>query len=194
MLLTRVSQCIGFRPDGYILVDLEVFVELVDAMGGVTFDVPVDMYYNDPSQALYIDLDAGTQTLTGEEAMGVVRFRSGYADADLGRVSVQRDFLSAVIRQSTQPENLVKWPVLLDLLLERTDSDLTAPNYLWLVRTALLTDLNEIQTVTLPGSARNWESGSYYVLDPALTAETVNVYCNPYERRITPEDLDIRVS
>ena len=90
MLLTRVGEIIGFRPDGYMLIELSAFVDLVDELGGVTFDVPVDMYYNDPSQNLYIDLKAGTQTLTGEEAMGVARFRSGYADADLGRVQVQR--------------------------------------------------------------------------------------------------------
>ena len=194
MLLTRVSQCVGFRPDGYILVELEAFVELVDAMGGVTFDVPVDMYYNDPSQDLYIDLSAGEQTLSGKEAMGVVRYRSGYTDADLGRVSVQRDFLSAAIRQGIRPESILKWPQLLQLLRSRTESDLSAANYLWLARTALLTDLNDIQTVTLPGSARNWESGSYYVLDASLTAQTVNAYCNPYEQPITEEDLDIRIN
>ena len=57
------------------------------------------MYYNDPSQDLYIDLKAGTQTLTGEEAMGVARFRSGYADADLGRVQVQRELLKAILKE-----------------------------------------------------------------------------------------------
>jgi len=194
MLLTRVSQCIGFRPDGYILIRLEAFVELVDAMGGVTFDVPVDMYYNDPSQDLYIDLLAGEQTLSGEEAMGVVRFRSGYTDADLGRVSVQRAFLSALIDQAVSAEGIAKAPQLLRILLDRTESDLTAANYLWLARTALLTDLHSIETATLPGSPRNWASGSYYVLDPASVAQTVNAYCNPYETQITTDHLEIRQS
>ena len=194
MLLTRVSQCIGFRPDGYILIQLDAFVELVDAMCGVTFDVPVDMYYNDPSQDLYIDLLAGKQTLTGEEAMGVVRFRSGYSDADLGRVSVQRDFLSALISQMVSVEGVAKSPLLLQILMDRTESDLTAANYLWLAEAALMTDLGDIQTVTLPGSARNWASGSYYVLDPVSVAQTVNTYCNPYEGEITTEHLEIRQS
>ena len=42
-LMEYVSECIGFRPDGYMLIDLNVFVELVDLMGGVRFDVPCDM-------------------------------------------------------------------------------------------------------------------------------------------------------
>ena len=194
MLLTRVAQCIGYRPDSYMLIRLDAFVELVDALGGVTFDVPVDMFYNDPSQDLYIDLVAGTQTLTGKEAMGVVRFRSGYTDADLGRVQVQRAFLSALIDQAVSPEGIAKSPLLLQILMEHTDTDLSAQNFLWLAESLLFCDRSEIQTVTLPGSARMLGGGSYYVLDAEAVAQTVNTYCNPYETEITTDLLNIRQS
>ena len=137
MLLTRVGEIIGFRPDGYMLIELSAFVDLVDELGGVTFDVPVDMYYNDPSQNLYIDLKAGTQTLTGEQAMGVVRFRSGYADADLGRIQVQRALLSAIFDQVVSPAGIAKSPALLQILLNRTTSNLDAANLLWLGKAVL---------------------------------------------------------
>lgn len=192
MLLTRVGECIGFRPDGYILIRLDVFEELVDALGGVEFDVPTDMYYNDPSQNLFINLASGVQKLTGEAAMGLVRFRSGYADADLGRVSVQRDFLSALIKQAVSVKGVVKSPRLLQILLNHTDTDLTGANFLWMAESVLLADKSNIQTVTLPGSARTISGGSYYVLDPASVAQTVNAYCNPYEKELTADDLQIR--
>lgn len=192
MLLTRVSQCIGFRPDGCILIELDAFIELVDTLGGVQFDVPVDMFYNDPSQDLYIDLKAGTQTLSGKEAMGLVRFRSGYANADLGRIEVQRDFLSKLISQTVSLKGAAKAPALLNIFLSHTYSDLTAGNYLWLARAALLADRKDIQTTTLPGSARSINGGSYYILDPASVAQTVNTYCNPYEADVTTADLEIR--
>ena len=48
-------------------------------MGGVRFHVPMDMSYSDPSQDLEINLTAGEQTLSGQQSMWVVRFRSGYA-------------------------------------------------------------------------------------------------------------------
>lgn len=192
MLLTRVAECIGFRPDGYILIELSGLEALVDTLGGVTFDVPVDMYYNDPTQDLFIDLTAGRQTLTGKEAMGVVRFRAGYADADLGRVQVQRAFLSAFIDQVVSLEGIAKAPQLLSVLMENASSDLSTGHYLWLAETALLADHGNIQTVTLPGSARNFPGGSYYVLDPAGVAQTVNTYCNPYETDITTDHLTIR--
>lgn len=193
MVMTRVSQCIGYTPDGYILVDLAAFEEFVDALGGVRFQVPVDMYYNDESQGLHIALEAGMQTLSGEEALGVVRFRNGYADADLGRVQVQRDFLSALIRQTVSAEGIVKSPMLLQILLRHCTTDLSAGNLLWLAESALLSDFSNIQTATLPGTARMIGDGSYYVLDPASVAQTVNTYCNPYAGEVTTEDLDIRL-
>ena len=192
MLLTRVGEIVGFIPDGYILIQLDAFVELVDALGGVTFDVPVDMYYNDPSQGLYIDLAAGVQTLTGKEAMGVARYRSGYADADLGRVQVQRALLSAILDQAVSVQGVAKSPQLLNILLQHTDTDLTAAHFLWLAESLLLADRSQIDTVTLPGSARYIGGVSYYVLDPASVVQTVNTYCNPYEADITLEDLSIR--
>lgn len=192
MLMTRVEQCVGFRPDGYILVRLDAFADFVDALGGVEFDVPVDMFYNDPTQDLYIALEAGKQLLTGEEALGVVRFRSGYADADLGRVRVQRDLLSALIDQTVSVKGVARAPLLLEVFRGSTETDLTAGNFLWLAKTALTADLNNIETATLPGSARNIGDGSYYILDPASVVQTVNTYCNPLDREITTADLEIR--
>lgn len=192
MVMTRVAECIGFRPDGYILIELDAFVDLIDILGGVEYDVPVDMFYNDPSQDLYIDLKAGVQTLSGQEAMGLVRFRSGYADADLGRVQVQRAFLSAVMDQAVSLKGVVKSPQLLNVFLDNAYSDLTARNYLWIARAVLLADKKDIQTATLPGNARTLSGGSYYILDPASVAQTVNTYCNPYEKDVTMEDLNIR--
>ena len=194
MLLTRVGEIIGFRPDGYMLIELSAFVDLVDELGGVTFDVPVDMYYNDPSQDLYIDLKAGTQTLTGEEAMGVARFRSGYADADLGRVQVQRELLKAILKEALSLKGTTKAPVLLNILLSHTTTDLTAANLLWLAESMVVVDLSKAETVTLPGNAQYLGGVSYYILDPASVAQTVNTYCNPYEQAVTTDMLSIRTS
>ena len=58
VLMDNVRDLIGYRPDGYLLLDLDCFETLVDRMGGVDFNVPVDMYYSDPTQNLYIDLKA----------------------------------------------------------------------------------------------------------------------------------------
>ena len=192
-LLKRVTEIIGFAPDGYVLVDLSCFEALVDTMGGVTFDVPVDMHYTDPSQGLTIDISAGEQHLTGEQAMQVVRFRSGYAMQDLGRVETQRSFLSAAIHQWTSFKGLIHLPAALKLILDASQTDLSARELVWLCESALLCSRGEIQTRTLPGASSYIAGGSYYVLDAAGVCQTVNACCNPYEQAVAVSNLYIRV-
>ena len=192
-LLTRVEEIAGFRPDGYVVTDLSCFVELVDLMGGVTFDVPVEMHYSDPSQNLYIDLAAGEQKLDGAQAMQLVRFRSGYADADLGRVKVQRDFLSAALGQWASVKNLYKLPAAIRLITEHTKTDLTNAQLAWLAESAFLCGTGKLTMATLPGAAAWIGGGSYYVLDAEAVAKLVNEQLNPYQKEVTTADLSIRV-
>lgn len=191
-LLLRVSEITGFTPDGYIVVELDVFEQLVDLMGGVRFDVPVDMHYDDPSQNLHIDLSAGEQKLTGEQAMQVARFRSGYATADLGRIEVQRSLLSAALEQWVSIKGALHLSKAIRLITEHTNTDLTTSNLLWLAESLLLCAGGEVNSATLPGYAANFTSGSYYVLDAAEVADLVNRCLNPYTVEISASELSIR--
>ncbi len=192
MLLQRVGECVGFVPDGYALIGLDAFVELVDRMGGVVFDVPQDMYYDDPSQGLHIALAAGEQTLDGRQAMGLVRFRKGYDEADLRRISVQRDFLHEAARQWIGPKLLLKAPALLGWARENVETDLSPSNLSWLALSLLQSGGRIEAGGTLPGHAADILGGSYYVLEPEGVATLVNQTVNPYQRKITVSDLSIR--
>jgi len=169
-LMECVQQLTGIYPDAYVMIDIAVFEAVVDKMGGVEFDVPQDMYYEDPYQDLVIDLKAGLQQLDGEEAMGLVRFRSGYAMADLRRVEVQRDFMRAAAKQWLVPSKLTKLPGVVTMVLDEMDTDLTKSNLLWLGRTLLGCDMNNIESCTLPGTPGDINGGSYYIPDAEKTA------------------------
>ncbi|MBQ3216753.1 MAG: LCP family protein [Oscillospiraceae bacterium] len=187
-LMDYVSQCVGFRPDGYLLLELDVFIELVDLFGGVKFEVPMNMDYEDSSQDLYIHLQEGMQTLDGEEAMGLVRYRYGYADADIGRVSVQRDFLMAAVDQWAKPRNVVKLPRAMDLLKENSVSDLSGRNMLWFAESLLLCGTENMYTTTVP----YYISGDYVIIDDDETyLDCINDYFNPYEAEISWDDLNV---
>lgn len=190
-LLDYVADIIGYRPDGYMLISLDAFVDIVDIMGGVEFDVPMDMFYEDPSQDLYIDLQEGLQKLDGYDAMGLVRFRKGYADQDLGRVDIQRQFISACMDQWLKITNVAKLPKVLSTVQTSSTSDLTTGNILWIALSAWRSGLGNVQTATLPGYADMLDGVSYYILDPEGVADTVNSTCNPYEKTIYAEDLNI---
>lgn len=191
-LMDRVTELIGYRPDGYVLVELDGFRRIVDAIGGVEFDVPMEMHYSDPAQDLTIDLAAGPQRLDGEKAMELVRFRSGYAQADLARVEVQRDFLKAAIQQTVSLKNLPKAPALLPIVLANTTTDLDSANLTWMAKTLLVCDKDSITMQTMPGRPQMIGGGSYYLIDASAAAELLNEHCNPYETAITPEMLHVR--
>ena len=188
-LLDYTEECIGYRPDGYILVDLDGFARLVNLMGGVRFDVPVDMQYDDPAQDLHIDLKAGEQKLNGKEAMWVVRYRSGYAMADLQRVQVQRDFVRAALDQWLTVGNLWKAPAAAALISTNTTTNLSLRELSWVAQTAKAIGTDDMRTDTLPGEAAYVGDGSYYILWPETTAGLVNEHYNPYREDVSPSSI-----
>ena len=73
--IDAVNKLTGLNLKYYITIDTKALRDLVDAIGGVYFDVPIDMDYDDSSQDLEIHLEKGYQLLNGMQAEGVVRFR-----------------------------------------------------------------------------------------------------------------------
>lgn len=189
VLMDYVRDLVGFRPDGYMLIDLNCFEDLVNTMGGVRFEVPMDMHYEDPEQDLFINLKQGMQTLSGEEAMWLVRFRSGYTMADLDRIDVQRAFLSAAMKQWARPTKLLRAPLALNLVRRHTLTDLDLRNLCWIVTSVALCGTGDLSSDTLPGEPAMVNGGSYYVEDREAAASLVNQKYNPYESEVSAYDL-----
>lgn len=196
---TEVSRLLGIPVDYYVTVDLRAFVELVDAIDGVDFDIPVDMDYDDPEQDLHIHFKKGPRHLTGQQALEVVRWRqnndgTGYATADIGRIGTQQAFLTAVAKQTLQVSNLDKIPEMAEIFSTRVETDLKLANLIWIGEQALSMGSDSIAFHTLPGDgAGYYKGGSYYVLEPEGVLELINTYFNPYKRPLTREDMDILV-
>lgn len=190
-LKTQIRNLVGFNVDCYAVIDLDVFVDTVDLMGGVWFDVPQAMHYEDPGQNLYIHIDAGYQCLNGEQAMGVVRYRSGYANGDLGRIEMQQQFLKAVASQFIRLGNIPNISQVVSLLAKNMDTDLSAANIAFFLRQALLCDSEDINFHTMPNTPDMVYGLSYTFveLDPWL--EMINQCLNPYNAAVTAANLDV---
>jgi len=165
--LEAVNEITGLDIKYYAVVKTEALIELVDAIGGVTFNVPIDMKYDDPTQDLHIDLKAGEQLLDGDKAEQLVRFRHGnwdpktrtyptypaeYGDNDLGRMRTQREFIMQVIKQTAKVENIFKIGEILDVaknnLITNIDFDVAKDYIPYIVEF----DTANILTSTLPGT------------------------------------------
>ena len=187
LMAETISDQLGIPVDYTVQVDLQGFVALVDAIGGVTFDVPVDMHYEDPYQDLYIHIDKGVQTLNGENAMKVVRFRSGYASQDLGRMQTQQAFLKAAAKQTLTPSNLNKIDDFVKIFQSYVETDLTLGNLAWLGKEAIAMGSDAVSFSTLPNE---WKS-PYIYLNQEETLALINQHLNPYVEDRVAEDLNI---
>ena len=197
-LRSNIEDMLGVPVDFYVSVDLQGFISLVDQIGGVDFDVPEDMDYDDPYQDLHIHFKAGLQHLNGQQAMEVVRFRhnndnTGYGGRqDIGRIGTQQAFLKTVAQKLMKLENV---PAMAEMFLKYVKTDLTLGNLVWLANQALsMGGMDAISFATLPGDGSGWYKGmSVYALDPEQVLEMTNSMLNPYAADITASDQNILV-
>ena len=196
LLQDEIENLLGIPVDFYVTVNLKGFISLVDQIGGVDFEVPVDMDYDDPYQNLHIHYNKGMQHLNGQQAMEVVRWRknndgTGYATADIGRISTQQAFLKVVAQQLLKIDNV---PAMAKVFFKYVKTDLTTGNLVWLGTEALSMGMDAVSFHTLPGDGSGYyRKESVYVVDPEATLALVNEYLNPYREPITLEDMDILV-
>ncbi|QNL45336.1 LCP family protein [Oscillibacter hominis] len=201
-LYKEISQLVGFVPDYRVIVEWEAVGKLVDAMDGVYFEVPRDMDYEDPYQDLSIHIKKGYQKLTGEQAMGVVRFRdgkNGYNNGDIGRIETQQNFLKAVISQLLQVKNLTKIEKFAKIFTECVETDLTWQNLFWFGKSAIVGGLSmdNVNFVTMPYKgvyawSRSYHQNLSYVVPVAdELLELVNNSLSPYLEPSKMSELDI---
>ena len=103
--MEEIQTLVDIEFDGYVLVTTAGFRDVIDAVGGVEYDVPQDMNYDDDYQDLHIHLKKGMQLLDGDKAEQYVRYRSGYATGDLGRIDAQSDFIKEAMKQILEKSN-----------------------------------------------------------------------------------------
>lgn len=183
-LLDYVQEIIGYRPDGYMLIDMDLVPQIVDVMGGVDVEVPMSFDLGGEH------LEAGMQHLTGSQVLQLLRYREGYAMQDLDRVKVQRSVISACLDQWFTLSHIKDVTTALELVQNNSLTTLNVRNYLWMAKTVLFS-LGDISTDTLPGYADYIGDVSYYILDREDVAALINESYNPYDVEILPEHLKI---
>lgn len=206
-LYKEISQLVGFEPDFQVVVEWDAVGEVVEAMGGVYFDVPYEMDYHDPYQDLVIRQAKGYRLLSGEDAMQVIRWREndrrspyGYVSiGDSGRMKIQQDFLKAVVQQLLQFKTMTKVGPLIEAFKNNVETDLSFQNILWFAQSAVLggLKLEDVNFVTMPWrSAYAWSPTvgnmqAYVVPNAKQLLDLVNNELSPFKEVFTMRDLDI---
>jgi polyisoprenyl-teichoic acid--peptidoglycan teichoic acid transferase len=161
-----VSGLLGMPVQYYVKVNMAGFQKLVDLIGGVDFNVPKAMKYDDPTDGLHIDLQPGLQHLNGEKAEELVRFRHDEVGDDMGRIGRQQEFLKAAARQALTLRNLPRLPQLLYTAAGYVESDVPLTQQLQLARDGYAAQQRDaVLQETVPGHGGYVDGISYYLVD-----------------------------
>ena len=185
--LKEVNELTGLNIDKYIVIDNNALVELVDEIGGVEFNVPINMNYDSKAQDLHIHLKAGLQKLNGDQAEQLVRFRKNndytgysaeYGSDDYGRMRTQRDFIKALAEQTLQAKNITKIGNLVDIVKKNVKTNITdwdeVKKYISYV---LDFNMDNLKTDVLPGESTRIPANTglwFFLADEVKTKKVIS--------------------
>ena len=196
---STVSELLGgVEIDRYVRVNVQGIEKLIDALGGVTVDVPKDMKYNDFSQHFYINLKKGKQHLDGDKAVQFLRFRYDGL-GDIARVQRQQMLMRSVVEQALRPATIVKIPKILDVVKSHIDTNLTVKELMALSSFAAKSERSDVQMIMLPGDFNSPEAKvSYWLPDERRIQKVVrqhfDVYSDNYDSWETRELTGVRIA
>ena len=196
-LRSEIEDLLGVPVDFYVSVNLKGFVALIDQIGGIEFDVPCDMDYDDPYQNLFIHFKQGQQHLNGQQAMEVARFRKnndGTGYTDVGRTQTQQKLLIALAKKVLAWNSLSKINGFVEIFNKYVTTNMEMSEMMYFASQAVYLDTSTgVETDTLQGNGdASWRGFTYcYELDPETTLDTVNRLLNPYEQDLKLTDMNL---
>lgn len=185
--LAKVEAITGLNIDYYIVVNNQVVVDLVNDIGGVYFDVPIDMNYDDKTQDLHIHLKAGYQKLDGDHAEQLLRFRhnnngtsypSEYGDNDYGRMKTQREFMTEVVKQTLNIKNITHIKSIMTTLYQDVETNLTLDDIFPYVPWAIGFNTQNIISNQIEGESKKCNELWFFVHNETKTSELLTEISN----------------
>ncbi len=125
-LRQQVSDLLGVPVDYYAIINLDIFRDVVDALGGVEVNVPTRMYYEDRAGGLTIDIHPGLQVLDGETASEFVRYRQ-FQRGDIDRLDNVKQLAYAMLARLKQlnVRAVARIPELVDTVMRDVETNVS---------------------------------------------------------------------
>lgn len=137
-LCSTIKQVTAIDINYYFVLDIATVRAVIDYLDGVYYNLPVDLYYVDQAQDLYIDLKAGFQLFDGYKAEQLLRFRgyndwyhptaeqlSYYGGSDMNRIRTQISFMKETFIQKFTLKYLTNINSILTVFMENTDTNIS---------------------------------------------------------------------
>lgn len=187
LVIEKVKGITGLPIHYFFTINFDAFKEIVDLFGGVDFNVPYDMDYDDPVQDLHIHFEKGQQHLDGQAAHDFVRYRHDndgsapgeYVYGDLGRVHWQQEFVKEFIRQKLNPQYISKVSELFEVIEKNVRTNYTMSDLMKHIGLASQIAFEDIKMYQIPGDSEYIDGLWWFSYDDEKTDELVNEYFIP---------------
>ncbi|GAU77056.1 LCP family protein [Fusibacter sp. 3D3] len=174
-LTTAIEELMGIQIDHYIKVDYEGVTAIVNLLGDVEVDVPIRMQYDDPyaTPPLHIDFEPGLQKISGENALGYLRFRKSndgkVREGDIQRIVRQQAFLKSAAKEALT----FKLPFIASKALDYVETNLTTKDVLLYTSSLMGASMDDVHFYTLPmkSTGTGKDGLSYFYHDSSATFE-----------------------
>ena len=199
-LLDAVKDILGYEVDCYAIIDIQATADIVDAIGGVYYDIPYDMDWDAPDQnpPVSIHIKQGYQLLDGDDFVNAMRFRMSndgsntYAGGDIERIQFQQSLLMALARQTLSLENIPNLTKIFDIYEKRVDTNVSLGNLAYFAQEFMKIDAENITFHTIPGRGDGYVFNlSYYLADIDEWLVMLNEYLNPFDTEITRDNINM---
>jgi LCP family protein required for cell wall assembly len=163
LLKKTIQDNLGIPIHYYALINFVGFKKLVDALGGLTIDVPKDIYDPTFPSDNYgykpLRIAKGRQHMTGQQALDYARTR--HVDNDFGRMKRQQQVLMAIKDQALRIDVLTKIPALWLAKDNVAQTDLTLQDVFTLAQMARDIKADGIQNAVIgDAETQDWTTPS----------------------------------
>lgn len=180
-VLLMINNLLGIDISYYIHLDKGAFIDIIDVLGGVKITIPEALYYEDPTQDLYINLPKGRYLLDGKEAESFVRFRKfnsgkvteNFDGSDLKRIRNQQTLIEELISQKINLRNISRVTYGANILLHKLDTNITSDILLEIINNSFVFEEKSISTDTLKGTVKYVDNISYFVIEEEANKELI---------------------
>ncbi|WP_412520036.1 LCP family protein [Staphylococcus simulans] len=156
--MDAVEATLNIPVDYYVRIDMDAFVEAVDELGGIYYDVPYDLNEPNTGDDGRIKVKKGYHKLNGDQALAVARTR--YHDSDLKRGQRQMDLIKILATKAQKLDKVNKLDSLIKIVGKNSKHNLSNKDIQKLLTTYLPADL-DIKTAQIEGE-NELLNGIYY--------------------------------
>ena len=186
LMVRTINQMFGISIHQYVVIDLDTFAKIIDAVGGIDIYVERDMDYDDPEAGLSIHMRQGYRHLDGVGAECYLRYRSDDL-GDLGRTQRQQKFVKAFYAKLLRVDTLPKVPQIADILKQNVTTSAELFDSVHIGNVVRKLNAQPPRTIMLPGDFAR-DDDTVWIMDRKATDKVIHELFPPEEAEQKDEE------